>query len=232
MAAESRKLKIFISYSRRETAIADALFEALAARGFEVTIDRLDLPFGEKWQLELAEFIRLSDTVVWLVSEASVQSKWVNWELDEVARRNKRLVPVMVGDTPRATLPRQIGEIHILPADGLFDRVRDLDALVQVLNTDRIWLKQASRLQDRAVEWQTKSRAPALLLSRRTTLFKRDRYQHNRRVRPLVTRRSEGQGSYCRVGPCRRCGGRHALRRGRKYDRKGRRFGRLRSARH
>ena len=120
------RLKIFVSYSRREATAADALVDALMSRGFEVTIDRRDLPFGEKWQAELADFIRLSDTVVWLVSEASVLSKWVNWELDEVARRNKRLVPVMVGDMQREALPRQLGEIHILPAAGLFDLDRDL----------------------------------------------------------------------------------------------------------
>jgi len=87
-------LKVFISYSRRNAAAADALVDALTARGFGVTIDRRDLEFGEKWQAELAEFIRMSDTVIWLLSEASIQSKWVNWELDEVAKRNKRLVPL------------------------------------------------------------------------------------------------------------------------------------------
>src|SRR6185295_12725379 len=95
------RLKVFISYSRRDTIAADALVEALIARGFDVSIDRRDLPFGEKWQAELAEFIRLSDTVVWLVSEASIQSNWVNWELDEVAKRNKRLVPVMIAEAGR-----------------------------------------------------------------------------------------------------------------------------------
>ncbi|MEQ1698306.1 MAG: TIR domain-containing protein [Hyphomicrobiaceae bacterium] len=168
MATEhgATKLKVFISYSRRNSAAADALVEALAARGFEVTIDRRDLPFGEKWQAELAEFIRLSDTVVWLISDASIQSKWVNWELDEVARRNKRLVPVMIAETPRHALPRQIGEIHILPAEGVFEPPRDLDDLLRVLETDRAWLKEASRLQDRAHEWLGKSRTSALLLSR------------------------------------------------------------------
>jgi hypothetical protein len=97
-AREAEKLKVFISYSRRDVTVAAALVAALSARGFQVTIDRRDLPFGEKWQAELAEFIRLSHTVIWLVSEASVQSNWVNWELDEVARRNKRLVPVMVAE--------------------------------------------------------------------------------------------------------------------------------------
>lgn len=93
-----------------------------------------------------------------------MRSKWVNWELDEVAKRNKRLVPLMVGDTPRDKLPRQLGEIHILPAEGLFDLGRDLDALVHVLETDRLWLKEGSRLADRAHEWLGKQRASALLL--------------------------------------------------------------------
>ncbi len=165
-ATSNDRLKIFISYSRRDSGAADAIVAALTERGFDVAIDTRDLPFGEKWQAELAEFIRLSDTVIWLVSKDSIHSHWVNWELDEVARRNKRLVPLMVGLVNPAELPRQLGEIHILPPDRAFDLTRYLDTLVQVLETDRPWLKQASRLQDRAHEWLTKSRASALLLSR------------------------------------------------------------------
>ena len=75
MARDTDKLRVFISYSRRDTAEADWLVTTLADRGFEVTIDRRDLPLGEKWQTELADFIHLADTVVWLVSDASVQSK-------------------------------------------------------------------------------------------------------------------------------------------------------------
>ena len=158
------RLKVFISYSRHDFVMADALVDSLQGHGFDVTIDRRDLPFGEKWQAELADFIRLSDTVIWLVSELSIRSEWVNWELDEVAKRNKRLVPVMVGETSRDKLPRQLGEIHILPAEGVFDLARDLGTLVQVLETDRAWLKEASRLQDRAAEWLAKGRSPTLLL--------------------------------------------------------------------
>ena len=88
----SDRLKLFVSYSRRDMAATDALVERLEAEGFEVTIDRRDLPYGEEWQAELADFIRAADTVVWLVSPASVASKWCNWELGEVQRLNKRLV--------------------------------------------------------------------------------------------------------------------------------------------
>lgn len=161
-----KSLKIFISYSRRDAGAADDIDSALSARGFEVTIDRRALPFGEEWKKELADFIRLSDTVIWLVSEHSIRSEWVNWELDEVAKRNKRLVPLMIGHTPPDQLPRQIGEIHILPPDRTFDVSCDINTLIEVLETDRTWLKEASRLQDRAHEWLAKGRTGALLLSR------------------------------------------------------------------
>ena len=147
-----------------------------------MTIDRRDLDFGEKWQMELAEFIRLSDTVIWLVSESSVKSEWVNWELDEVAKRKKRLVPVMIGDTPRDKLPRQLGEIHILPLEGLFNLDRDLGALIRVLETDLAWLKEGSRLGDRAHEWLSRDRARALLL-RGAALGDAERWQQRRPIK-------------------------------------------------
>lgn len=175
----SDQLRIFISYSRADASIADELADALTSQGFDVTIDRRNLEFGAKWQAELADFIRLSDTVIWLVSDASIRSEWVNWELDEVARRNKRLVPVMVGNTQRHRLPRQLGEIHILPAEGMFDRSRDFDVLTRVLQTDHVWLKEASRLQDRAHEWLSNQRASGLLL-RSAALGAAERWQENR----------------------------------------------------
>jgi WD40 repeat protein len=173
------RLKVFISYSRRDRETADALVEALVAHDYEVTIDRRDLDFGEKWQMELAEFIRLSDTVIWLVSEPSVKSEWVNWELDEVAKRKKRLVPVMIADTSRDKLPRQLGEIHILPLEGLFNLDRDLGALIRVLETDLAWLKEGSRLGDRAHEWLSRDRARALLL-RGAALADAERWKQHR----------------------------------------------------
>lgn len=157
-------LEVFISYSRRDMAVVDALATALNSRGFKVLIDRRSLPFGERWPAELSELIRRCDTVVWVISTDSVQSKWVNWELDEVAKRAKRLVPVIIDDTPRAGLPRQLGEINILPSEGSFDLTRDLELLVEVLNTDYFWLKEGSRLSDRAHEWLTGGRNAAFLL--------------------------------------------------------------------
>ena len=52
------------------------LWQPLRSKGFTVTIDRRDIPYGEEWQKELTDFIRAADTVIWLASPASVISQW------------------------------------------------------------------------------------------------------------------------------------------------------------
>ena len=158
------KLKLFISYSRRDMTAADALVTALEGEGFEITIDRRDLPYGEEWQKELGDFIRGSDTVVWLVSPDSVASKWCNWELGEVGRLNKRLVPVRIRDVAPEQLPESLGRIHLLPVSGVYDPATHLSPLAATLNTDRGWTKEATRLADRAREWIARERNDGLLL--------------------------------------------------------------------
>lgn len=157
-------LTVFFSYSRDDRHVADLLVDALEKEGFRTIIDRRDLPYGEKWQSELAEFITQSDTVIWLISQASISSKWCNWELDELSKQSKRLVPIRVGHVAPTDLPRQLGQVHILPADGLFDLGSHLNLLTDTLNADRDWIKEHTRLLDRATQWVSKERANALLL--------------------------------------------------------------------
>jgi TIR domain len=47
-AATGQKLKVFVSYSRRDSDGADTLVDALTEHGFDVTIDRRNLEFGER----------------------------------------------------------------------------------------------------------------------------------------------------------------------------------------
>lgn len=157
-------LRVFVSYSRHDMAAADALVVALEQHGIDVRIDRRDLPYGQKWQAELAEFIREADTVVWLVSRHSVASKWCNWELGEVVRLNKRLIPVSIADVRPDELPEAIGEIHLLPADGTFNLQSHLGLLTSAIETDGAWLKEHTRLADRARQWIAKDRNTGLLL--------------------------------------------------------------------
>jgi len=145
---------VFISYSRTDMAAADALVESLEAAGFAVTIDRRDLNYGEQWQAELAQFIRAADTVVWLVSTASVASHWCQWELGEVLRLGKRLLPVALEAVAPASLPGALGRLHMLPAEGRYRPEVHLPLLTAALHADHAWLKQGTALALRAYQWR------------------------------------------------------------------------------
>jgi hypothetical protein len=111
-AQPAAPLKVFVSYSRRHVAFADRLVEALQSRGFEVLIDRQDLPKLEDWERELLVLIRQSDTVVFIVSPHSLASKVVGWEVEQVRFHGKRLAPVVIGDVDREPVPREIARIN------------------------------------------------------------------------------------------------------------------------
>ncbi len=112
---EAQKLKVFISYSRRDMAFADRLVTALESRDIEVIIDRRDLPLLEEWQNELIGFIRKADAVVYLLSPSSINSKWCIWEVEQVAALNKRLAPIVGEALPAdANVPEIIGRINFL----------------------------------------------------------------------------------------------------------------------
>jgi hypothetical protein len=64
---EARQVTLFISYSRSDMGVADQLVEDLDQHGFDIRIDRRNLPFGEQWQKVLAQFIVEADAVVWLI---------------------------------------------------------------------------------------------------------------------------------------------------------------------
>lgn len=163
-AADGEALKVFMSYSRADQAAADALVAALEGAGFTVAIDRRDLPYGEEWQKELAALITESDTVLWLVSPDSVRSRWCRWELGEVTRLSKRLIPVRIRAVDPETLPAELGRIHLLPAEGVYDPALHEGALVAALRADRAWLKQATSLAGAARDWRANGRDRARLL--------------------------------------------------------------------
>ena len=71
------------------------------------------------------------------MSPDSVKSKWCNWELGEVGRLSKRLVPVVVRATAPGSLPEALGKIHLLPAQGAYEAATHEVDLVMALNTDR-----------------------------------------------------------------------------------------------
>src|ERR1700704_3939344 len=84
MADAGEKLKVFISYSRRDASeFADELVAGLELAGFAPFLDRHDIAAGEDWEARLGGLILESDTIVFVVSPEAVKSERCAWEAEK-----------------------------------------------------------------------------------------------------------------------------------------------------
>jgi hypothetical protein len=169
-ATSANKLAVFISYSRDDLGFADQLEEALKITGFSTTLDRHGISGGEDWQGRLGALIRDADTVVFVLSPASAKSEICAWEVAEAVRLNKRILPVLPRSLDGQTAPKQLAQLNYIffydepkfPGSGFGT---GLSRLVAALNTDLDWLREHTRLLQRATEWEVGGRPANRLLS-------------------------------------------------------------------
>lgn len=171
MAAESGSLKVFISYSRADTAFADELVAGLAYDGrFQVTIDRSSIIEGEDWRARLGALIADADTIVFILSPSSARSDICAWEVEEAYRLSKRILPVLAESIGTIPVPTRLATLNYVRFDALDDGRRrsfmaGLGGLVRALNTDVEWLREHTRYLTLARSWDEAGRRDNRLLS-------------------------------------------------------------------
>ena len=164
------KLRVFISYSRDDLDFADQLDAALDLCGFECLIDRHGISGGEDWKRRLGNLISEADTVVFVLSQDSARSEICAWEVEEAARLNKRILPVICRPLEGASPPPRLRDLNYIffykeptvPGSGFGTGLANL---VTALNTDFDWLREHTRYLQRATEWDTRGRPANRLLS-------------------------------------------------------------------
>jgi hypothetical protein len=158
------KLQVFISYSRNDADTAERLRDALIARGFGAYLDKHDILPGEPWKERLAQMIETADKVVFLLSPDSVASAVCDWEVNEAERLGKRILPVVIRDAPPDAVPGRLKRLNYVFLRDDAEEREGLARLEAALLTDIAWVREHTRLGERAAEWARKSRAHALLL--------------------------------------------------------------------
>src|SRR5262245_11019853 len=106
------KAKVFISYSRRDSDFAGRLEAAMAARGFEVLIDRSEIYALEDWWQRIEALITQADTVVFVLSPDAVASEIVQKEVAFAASLNKRFAPVVCRRTDDRLVPPALARLN------------------------------------------------------------------------------------------------------------------------
>jgi tetratricopeptide (TPR) repeat protein len=164
VAANTRRAKVFISYSRRDIGFVNELAAGLEERGFEAFVDKKDIAAGEPWKERISGLIAAADTVAFVVSPASVASPVCGWEIDESARLGKRILPVVSGHVEDADVHPALARLNYIFALDINDLPNALQLLDDALATDLSWIREHTRLTEIALHWDARHRPPSLLL--------------------------------------------------------------------
>ena len=99
---QDKKYDVFISYSRKDSTIADEICEAFGRAGITYFIDRKGIGGGNEFPLELATSILNSQVFLLLGSKNSYESKYTNAEIHFAFKKKqqKSILPYILDDTP------------------------------------------------------------------------------------------------------------------------------------
>ena len=186
--APAGKLKVFISYSRSDAAFADELVSGLDFDGgFDVSIDRQAIQEGEDWKTRLGVLILSADTIVFVLSKKSAASPICAWEVDEAHRNAKRILPVLVEPVGGAPVPTALAELNYVRFDEGRSFMVGLTALRHALKTDIAWLREHTRLMERAREWDAAGRVDNRMLAGSDIKKAKEWLQHRPADAPEIT---------------------------------------------
>jgi WD40 repeat protein len=155
---------VFLSYAREDLAFVRRLTTALQARNREVWVDLANIIPSARWLEEIRTGITEADAVVFIVTPDSVASEVCRTELDYATETSKRLVPILLRETPTSGVPSALAEVNWLSFLDGADFETAVDWLVEVLDTDIDRVHLHTRLLARAREWETHDRDRNLLL--------------------------------------------------------------------
>ncbi len=161
---EAAKVKVFISYSRKDMAFADRLDTALQGRNFEPLIDRTEIYAFEDWWARIQSLIAQADTVIFVLSPDSVGSDVCGKEVAFAASLNKRFAPIVFQRVDDKSVPEALSRLNFIffDQDALFDA--SFSRLCDALHTNIDWIRKHTEYGEAARRWESDGRPGGLLL--------------------------------------------------------------------
>jgi formylglycine-generating enzyme required for sulfatase activity len=177
LSAQRAKARVFLSYSRKDSAFTHRLAEALAARAYEPDFDQSSfdpaniatgISAEDEWWQRLQEMIAAADVMVFIVSPDSASSKACDEEIAYARGIGKRIIPVLHRPIDFAKAPPRLAALNIKiefldQADAAFDA--SVAELCAALDLDVDWHRENRRLTGLAVRWAQRERPDDSLLS-------------------------------------------------------------------
>jgi TIR domain/Ankyrin repeats (3 copies) len=131
---------------------------------FIMSTDWQDIPPSTEWLAEVFEAIEQADTFVFVISGISVESDICKLETAHASKNNKRIIPVVIDEVEPHRVTTELAALNWLFFREQDEFSRAFQDLLTAIQTDYAWVKEHTRLQVRALEWERKDRNSGYLL--------------------------------------------------------------------
>ncbi|MEG4304198.1 TIR domain-containing protein [Microcoleus sp. D3_18a_C4] len=159
--------QVFISYSEQDRETMEKIRNSLRRESLTVWTNITDIQTGEDFQRAIDRGIEQTDNLVYLVSPDSVQSEFVRKELEYAVSLHKRLIPILVRETPPESIPKALqGVQYIDLTDNVEegDYVLDESQLLKIIHQDEVYYNEHKVFLTQALKWQRQHKNPSILL--------------------------------------------------------------------
>ena len=99
---------IFISYSRADLGVVQALVEKIRRRNYRVWMDKSDIKAGTNWQNAIEQAIQASAALLVVISPKSIDSEWVGIEYNAALDHGLPVIPYLCCGATEKDLPLRL----------------------------------------------------------------------------------------------------------------------------
>ncbi|MCY6488960.1 toll/interleukin-1 receptor domain-containing protein [Leptolyngbya sp. GGD] len=155
---------VFISYSRKDKAFVEHLYQALKEQGRETWVDWHAIEWTEDWWQAIQRGIEGTNTFVFVLSPNSVESAVCRDEINHAVKHNKRLIPIVYQPVEAQQVHEALGKLNWLFFCDADRFVEMFGELVRSIDMDLEYVKGHTRLLEKAIEWNQQTRNESFLL--------------------------------------------------------------------
>lgn len=136
LGESSRKINLFISYSRDpSTPLAKGMYEYLKNK-YDVWYDKVSIPHGEDFKVSIEKGIRNCDNFLYIISNRAVKSPYCQAELDIAKQYGKRIIPIQQElEVENELIDQDIRDINRIFPQETGENQWDFEAFEQQIQT-------------------------------------------------------------------------------------------------
>jgi hypothetical protein len=128
-----QSIRVFVSYSMKDRDYANELLNYLAQQPNINVFTANNLSAGGRWQSVIRQELSKSDYFLVLLSPASINSKWVQFELGLAWGLDKAIIPIITDREMINKIPLDLRNLQVLDLDAL----RNLESINRIFHHEK-----------------------------------------------------------------------------------------------